>query len=162
MRLSRHCGTLYGWRVGWSGIPVACGSIPDVIPDGADPRVIIEDFVMGLLRKEDRGVLQAAATAVPMEQETVTRWPFIWSHLTQTEWEDGTKRDTSSLLMFCQDGVIKGMLRDRDCGLCLWCAGSGILSLLDALEGLLGDPRADWRQDRQQPGQKAGRVKKSS
>lgn len=117
---------------------------------------------MGLLSKADRPVPQAVSAAVMDEQEWSSRWPLMLAYMTQDRWEDGTQRQTSSLLLFKQDGMIKVMLRDKDTGLCLWAAGGGLFAALNAVEGLLGDPKADWRQDRQEPGTRAKRVQKGS
>jgi len=160
VRLSRHLGVLYGWRIGWSGLPVVCGSRPDVAASGEDPRDAVEVFVMGLLSKADRPSPQAVSAAVLDEAEWAQRWPLLLAYMTQDRWEDGTARATSSLLLFKQDGIIKVMLRDKDTGLCLWAAGNGLFASLNAVEGLLCDPKADWRQDRQEAGQKAKRVQR--
>lgn len=117
---------------------------------------------MGLLNKADRPSPQAVAAAVMDESEWAQRWPLMLAYMTQDRWEDGTARQTASVLLFKQDGMIKAMLRDRDTGLCLWAAGNGLFAVLNALEGLLCDPKADWRQDRQVEGQKAKRVTKGS
>lgn len=86
--------------------------------------------------------------------------PTLWAHLTALQWDDGTSRQTSSILIFAGDGMLKGMLRDREAGLCLWVAADGLEKLLLVLEASLNDPQAEWRVDRQAEGQPASRVKR--
>jgi len=115
---------------------------------------------MSLLKKADHETRSQPGPRVLTDPGFAKKHPLLWSYLTQTAWEDGTARLTSSLLIFSDDGTLKGMLRDREAGLCLWVAGATFGGLLEALEGSLGDPRADWRQDRQQAGQTAKRQAK--
>jgi hypothetical protein len=115
---------------------------------------------MSLLRKGDKRVGGGSVLASPDQDPVVASYPVLWSFLVQTAWEDGTQRQPGSMLVFSQDGMLKGMLRDRDDGTCLWVAARGLQHLLDVMEGSLSDPGADWRMDRQQPGQKAQRVTK--
>ena len=117
---------------------------------------------MGLLSKGDRPNRPVGAVSTIVDDEWTRRWPILHSYMTQTTWEDGSRRETAGLLVFAQDGMLKGMLRDKDTGLCLWCAACGLLPLLDAMEGLLCDPKADWRVDRQTEGAKASRKTRPS
>lgn len=87
-------------------------------------------------------------------------YPTLWAHLTQVQWDDGSSRQTSSLLVFAGDSTLKAMLRDREAGLCLWVAADSMDKLWKALEGSLNDPQAEWRVDRQAEGQQASRVKR--
>lgn len=115
---------------------------------------------MSLLRKADMASRGGAEPRVLTDPAFAEMYPILWSYLTQTKWEDGSARTPSSVLFFAQDGILKGMLRDRDAGLCLWVASATWSGLLDALEGALSDPRADWRVDRQAEGQQAQRVRR--
>lgn len=115
---------------------------------------------MSLLRKADMDGRGGSGPRPLTDPTFAGDYPLLWSYLTQNKWEDGTARQTASLLVFSDDGVLKGMLRDREAGLCLWVAGATVSGLFEAIEGSLGDPRADWRQDRQMAGQTAKRVPK--
>lgn len=115
---------------------------------------------MSLLRKSDMDGRGGSGPRVLTDPGFGGDFPLLWSYLTQNKWEDGTPRLTASLLVFADDGVLKAMLRDREAGLCLWVAGATVWGLFEALEGSLGDPRADWRQDRKGPGDTAKRTQK--
>jgi hypothetical protein len=126
----------------------------------SEPRTVVEEWAMTLLRKGDKRVGGGSVLVDASQDPLVLAYPVLWAFLTQTAWEDGSQRQPGSLLMFTQDGMMKCMLRDREDGTCLWVAGRGLTHLLDVAEGSLCDPGADWRVDRQQPGQKAQRVTK--
>lgn len=112
-----------------------------------------------LARQMDRKVQGVHATPVD-PCELALQIPTVYDYLGQTAWPDGSVRQTSSLLVFQQDGMFKGMLKDAEAGLCLWIAGKSLTGLLASLEAALNDPNAEWRVDRQLVGQSARRVKK--
>jgi len=82
------------------------------------------------------------------DNDTKTLFPTLWDHLTQTTWDDGTPRETSSLLLFVQDGMLKAMLRDREAGQCLWTAGVSVATVMFQLDTALSDPNAEWKADK--------------
>jgi hypothetical protein len=133
---------------------------------GADaPAAVLESVEAGVYRmlkkQADRKVAGAAAD-VKVDPRAKQQFPNLWDHLTQKRWDDGSARQTSSLLLFEQDGVFKAMLRDREAALCLWVAAQGFFAVFEALEAALCDPAAEWRVDRQQEGQQAKRVRRAS
>lgn len=107
-------------------------------------------------RKVTGGV--SALTPDPTFQR---KFPILWEYLTKTTFDDGTPRDTSSVLVFLDAGTWKLMLRDKTAGLCLWVAAKTPTVVWEALEAALGDPSTEWRVDRQQAGQTAKRVKRT-
>jgi hypothetical protein len=149
------------WSTDYLGRPVRLLTAPDEPPPGQDPRELIEDYAMSLLRKADRPAPDTVPMCTLVDPGFASKRPMLWHYLTQSVWDDGSPRQTSSLLIFFQDGHLKGMLRDRDAGLCLWAAASGVTQLLDAFETLLVTPGIDWKVDRQQgTQQQAKRVKR--
>lgn len=162
VRMVRGRGVIHGWRVGWTGVPVRYACIPDVVPaDGGSFRVL-EGLAMSLLRRGDMEGRGGPGPRPLTDPAFSGDYPLLWSYLTQNKWEDGSPRQTSSVLLFADDGVLKMMLRDRDAGLCLWVAGATVTGLFDAVEGALADAKADWRQDRVQKGDTAKRRGKAS
>lgn len=77
-------------------------------------------------------------------------FPLLAEHLTSTSYDDDppTARQTSTLLIFAQDGSYRACLRDRQEQRCLWIAAREWGELLPVLEEALGDPDAVWRDDR--------------
>lgn len=115
-----------------------------------------------MLSKSQERRSSGTAPDTAVDERFKNKWPNLWDYLTQTKWDDGTPRETSSLLVFAGDGRLKGMLKDRDASLTLWVAADTFERLLDLLEKACVDPDAEWRQDRPQgqPGATASRKGK--
>lgn len=122
----------------------------------------VEAGVEEMLQKPANRKVAGSAGELPMDIKAKKDYPLLWDHLSQRKWEDGSPRQTSSVMIFEQDGVLKAMLRDKDAGLCLWVASKSLYGVLAALEAGLSDPEAEWRVDRQAEGQQAKRVRKGS
>lgn len=73
------------------------------------------------------------------------RCPTLFQYLTDGAWEDGTERETSTLLLMADGGSFKAWLNDRAMGRSLWVAGPSLQGLLDAVETALLDPCAVWK-----------------
>lgn len=65
-----------------------------------------------------------------------------------------------SLSIFVQDGVWKGIVRDKQEGLCLWVSSATLSQLFKTIEGSLLDPDTVWRLDRYAGNDQAKRKKK--
>jgi len=141
-------------RAGWP-LETVCINMSHCDPDHMIP--LIEGEVGIMLRKRaDRrveGETQSGLKAGPFE----LAHKDLWAYLTDTAYEDGSPREPSSLLVFVQDGQLKGMLRDKAEGLCLWGTANSLADLLALLDVMVADPESVWRVDRQQPGQAAKR-----
>lgn len=160
VRIYPRNGMLYAWRVGYTGMPLDATVVDSGQPLETWIPTDWETLAMSLLRKSDMDGRAGSGPRPLTDPGFAGPYPLLWSFLTQNKWEDGSARQTSSVLMFSDDGVLKLMLRDRDAGLCLWVAAGTVMGLFDAVEAALGDPRADWRQDRVKPGDQASRVRK--
>lgn len=150
------------WRVNLWGIPYRLLRVGPHAPGQPQTRSNLIDEVWRLLTKGDLPRPQDAGVRQLVDGEFATRWPTLWAYLSQTKWEDGSVRQTSSMTVFQSDGMLKGMLKDSNIGMCLWVAGTTFMGLLDVLEAALCDPAADWRMDRRAQGDQARRVKKGS
>lgn len=144
------------------GPPIAATAVSLLAGDWAASLVLVESAAECLLMKKiERKV--SGGTDTPMRDPSMEKvCPTLWQFLTDRTYDDGSKREPGSLLAFCQDGVIKLMLRDRDAGLCLWIASRTLSDAFKAAEGGLTNPDAEWRVDRQQEGQQASRRKRAS
>jgi hypothetical protein len=163
-RLAVYLGRdrLYLIRFTPNGFPIDCGELGTHGCDGRELRAIVDLGVSAMLEKKaDRKVAGQEQACAP-DPRALKECPTVWAYLTQTTWSDGTRRETSSVLMFQQDGMIKAMLRDADAGLCLWVAARSFYGAFSALEAALNDPNAEWRVDRRAEGQQARRVKKAA
>lgn len=79
-------------------------------------------------------------------------FPAIAEYLTATSLPDGKARETSTLLVFSEDGRWKCRLLDRDAGEAMWQAADTFQALLERLEEHLQDGTGEWM-----PQQKPGR-----
>lgn len=129
---------------------------------GVDAKDEVRRFLEMALSKGNRP--KAAADGPPPLKDVgfAKTYPVTWDYLTQTRWEDGSARLTATLLLFASEGILKGMLNDRDAQQTLWVASGTVMGVFAALEAALGDERADWRQDRRQVGDQARRSKKGT
>lgn len=85
----------------------------------------------------------------PMVDETLRGWvPHIHDHLTEQVWEDGKRRMTSTLLIFCEGGMWKARLNDRAVKISAWVSGESWEALLEAIERGLAAESLEWRADR--------------
>lgn len=101
-----------------------------------------------MLRKADQRVRVDGTPSKLDDAETKGLFPTLWDYMTQDRWDDGSPRETASLLIFTQDGMLKAMLRDRENGQCLWTAGVSVATVMFQLDAALNDPNADWKADR--------------
>jgi len=85
------------------------------------------------------------------------RCPGLFAYLTDDMWEDGTERETSTMLIFQDGGVLKGWLNDRALGRSLWVAGATLQGVLDALNEAVSDDKVAWKRSEQREPKKGGR-----
>lgn len=101
---------------------------------------------MALARRAE-AVANKGMQVASAEAEFVQHFPTVWEYLTETTFTDGSKRLTSSLNIFFQDGVCKISIRDKEAGEILWASADGPMSALKVLEGMLVSGEAEWRKD---------------
>lgn len=105
-------------------------------------------YLMSFLKKPVVATGGAAATAGVIDKKWGSDFPALFEYMTALAHPDGTARRTCSLSLFCEDGSVKGGLKDRDAGLVLWASAKTLQGLLGALEGLLTADETPWRVDR--------------
>lgn len=84
---------------------------------------------------------QYAARDVVMEAE----YPLLTEYLISRQFEDGSERETSTLLVFASEGVWKVCLNDRAEQRALWASGASYADAIAALEKLLDSGAETWR-----------------
>lgn len=75
-------------------------------------------------------------------------YPAIWEYLSETAWESGKTRETSTLLIFIEDGLVKCCLRDRAAGRTTWSSGEVLEDVLAGLNMVLEKGTAEWRKEK--------------
>lgn len=151
----------YAWRIPRYGPPTD----PVVVPmERHAPDVNLDRMraaVNAMLERPTKPSANASSVPAVSDPQMQQRCPLLWEYLTSTVFADGSKREPSTLLVFLQDGSLKAMLRDKEGERCLWVAGRSLVGLLDALDGQLADPMADWRPDRKAKGESAPRGRRA-
>jgi hypothetical protein len=144
-------------RLGW---PLSCSRL---LVDPSEPTgslaTLDREVNLMLQKKAERRVNDPSHGGF-VDPVFSQEYPTLWDHLTQRKWDDGSERRTSTITLFADGACAKGLLKDRDAGLCLWIAAPTLLGLFEALELALCDAETEWRVDRQFEGQPAKRVKR--
>lgn len=148
------------WFTPKYGSPTDAVEVPVSPGDWTATRSILQDACDSLMKRPTKPVAGEVVTGTVCDPQIQQRYPQLWEHLTAVAYDDGSRRETSTLLLFMQDGSLKGMLRDKDGERCLWVAARSLIGVLEALEGQLGDDMADWRPDRKAKGESAPRGKR--
>lgn len=77
--------------------------------------------------------------------DAASYFPVTWEWLTSEQYDDGSTRETSTLLIFVEDGSVKLCFNDRGGDRKLWASGRDALAALTALEGMLAAGTGEWR-----------------
>lgn len=77
--------------------------------------------------------------------------PSLAEFLSETVWEDGTARQTGTLMVFVEEGRWKGWLHDRDQGCSAFLSNTTLSNLLACLDTALAGDEVEWRPDRPRP-----------
>lgn len=93
------------------------------------------------------GAAQIIGSAAEIDEWCVS-YPGVWEHLSETSWESGAPRVTSTITVFVEEGLVKICLRDRALFKTAWVSGRSILKALGALETGLEAGSLEWRKDR--------------
>jgi len=118
---------------------------------------------LGTWRRKGRNGMALRKVAPPSAEDPARRqaaecpflgegWPEVYAHLVATAYPEGTRRLTSTLLIFAEDGLVKVMLKDRDNARLCFVSGPSLLDALASLEKGLVTDKLDWRADRGGPG----------
>ncbi len=83
-----------------------------------------------------------------------TRCPALLEYLLQDHYENGDKRETSTITVFSGPQGLQACLNDRDGGRVAFVTGGTVEAILEALEAGLQMGDLDWRLARQQPRKK--------
>jgi len=82
-------------------------------------------------------------------------FPLLAEQLTCVRWDDGSARETATLLLLAEGGAWKVCLNDRAQRRSLWLSGPTVGACLASLEGALGSGCAAWRLYQPQAGRKS-------
>jgi len=84
----------------------------------------------------------------PLDGVFSTDHPFLFAHLTDLTYGDGTPRQSSTMLFFVEEGQWKACLNDRAEGLYCFFAGPSMVALIDTMEAKLATGKVEWRKSK--------------
>lgn len=131
-------------RCHWSGRLLFGRLLPGEYLEGMSDKEILE-MASAFFKKPPSNGSSKDGGADPSDPKFEKGHPTLWLYLSAKVWPDGEVRKRSSLVVFCEDGMLKGCLSDRDTDSSLWAASSTFSGLLEALEGRLTEDVPEWR-----------------
>lgn len=102
-------------------------------------------LVKGPLKKPTQAAKPSAPVSVWKDGDFEKQWPYLASWIAETSWDDGTARETGTLLIFVQDGMLKICMNDRALNRSCFLTQPTLMLLLDACEAGLELDNHDWR-----------------
>lgn len=85
--------------------------------------------------------------------------PTVAEFLSLSRWEDGASRETGTVTLFFEEGLLKACLNDRDSGSSAFISARTFTSLFQAMEKGLLAGSLEWRQrgaGKAKPGKRSG------
>lgn len=139
---SNGCREGFCWAC-WHGAPTADWCLRPM-PNQAEVGLLQRYEWMGLKRPEplsgNGGVPASAAEGMLPKS-----YPTLFAMLSDSSYEDGSARQTATLLMFVEGGTVKLCLNDRDNGRTAWAAATSLENAMKSLEGRLVKDQVEWR-----------------
>lgn len=100
---------------------------------------------MAMKRTDEAGPGGLRTSAI---DEVLRGWlPDLHDHLSETAWDDGKPRKTSTLMLLTENGRWKAFLHDRDGKKGAWVTGESYEDLLETLNKALETGSLEWRKD---------------
>ncbi len=114
---------------------------------------------MGLLKRpvvrEPSGLPSLSADS-PLARS----YPALFAFLVEATWDDGSPRETGTVMLLSGDGLVKLWLHDRNgVGSSAWASGEALEDALAAADDLIASGGGEWRPDRAKAG--AGRPRRT-
>lgn len=79
------------------------------------------------------------------EDSILCKYPALREYLFATSLDDGTPRETATLLICSDQGRLKGWLNDRDNLRAAWVSADSLEGILGVLEAGLAEEGLEWR-----------------
>lgn len=87
----------------------------------------------------------ALACPPPEEGDPLFTYPALHEFLTLAVWDDGSPRQTGTLLLCWGEGRWRAWLNDRDSQRSAWLSAAALADLLGAIEDGLVGSSLEWR-----------------
>lgn len=84
----------------------------------------------------------------PLQDEVFSGfYPTLFSHMSETRWDDGKPRKTTTLLVFVENGKWKAHVNDRDGRRGFWVSADAWEQLLESADEAIDSVSTEWRKD---------------
>lgn len=100
---------------------------------------------MSAISKALGGAVRGASEPAAVDPALAKAYPVLSEFLTSHEVVDGKPRQTSTLIMVCEEGLFKAGLRERDRDVSLWVSAPTWGGVYQAMEKALNEPQVAWR-----------------
>lgn len=76
------------------------------------------------------------------------RLSSLWEWLSDPSWEDGESRQTGTLMLMVEDGLVKVWVHDRETGTSAWVSSESLQGALELVNKGLREESLEWRMDK--------------
>lgn len=104
-----------------------------------------KERVEDMLRKPKPGERTGPVEPVFNDADFKATYPQTTDHLAAVRYEDGSPRVTSTLLIFCDTGILRVCLNDRDNNRSVFFTGETVEAALTSMENALAEGTVEWR-----------------
>jgi HKD family nuclease len=101
-----------------------------------------------MLQRPKPGEILGPSDAPFTDSKFAKEFPMLHAMLKETRYDDGNPRVSSTILFFCENGVLRACLNDRDNNRSAFFTDEQFLTLLEVMENGLTSGRVDWRSKR--------------
>lgn len=81
----------------------------------------------------------------PLTGAFLSDFPTVWCYLTDSKWDDGSRRERATILIVADGGVMKLWMGDNANNRSTWVTGESLEQALTILEEQLSTSSAPWR-----------------
>jgi len=92
-----------------------------------------------------------------VDEQGWKKYPSVIEFLSTTEWGPDDERKPGTVLLFVDEGRLKGCLTDKDSGMVAFVSLNALSTALVELETILAKDQADWRKSKWQPAKPSGK-----
>lgn len=118
------------------------------------PRAETKRSNLVAISKRDQSRIESGERLCLEACSIMTRYSTLWEFFTETTFDDGSRRDTPSMTVFLDAGLLKACLNDKSQGLIAFCTGSSLTAILAAFDEGLAADTLDWRKAQTPPRKK--------
>ena len=97
------------------------------------------------MKKPDGQQQDAARSTGCPDEALMKKYPRIVEYLTTTQWEDGSSRQTSSVAITINDGMIQVALNDKELKQSMYSSAGSMTEALGLMEKALAANVDGWR-----------------